>query len=394
MAQLYFGKGISVGSGFDLGANLPLDNRTVAATIAERDTIPTIQLYKGLQVFVQEDSTVYVLVDFAEDGTTKTWNKLASTTESGSAVDIVDGLTSTRTDAALSANQGKVLDEKITAVTNSLSSVYSYKGSVDSVSELPTEGVTKGDVYNVVAANGNIPAGTNYAWNGTEWDPLGGSVDLSGYYTKTEADAAISTAVSEVSGDVSELGSSITALTNQVANKVDKAEGYGLISDTDLAKITTNTNDIENLTNTVNTKQDELTPGEAISIAVADTVSTIDVKIDPSSNSALSKSSAGLKLDLSSISGTTIKVGQAINEGATISADDTVADALTSLAGAISSAAAGGITDLGSTDQTITVSGTGNTRNLSVKIANLIDNDSALVVDTEGKLTLTWEEIE
>lgn len=31
----FFGKGISVGSGFDLGANLPLDNRTVQATIAE-----------------------------------------------------------------------------------------------------------------------------------------------------------------------------------------------------------------------------------------------------------------------------------------------------------------------------------------------------------------------
>lgn len=35
----FFGKGISVGSGFDLGANLPLDNRTVQATLADRDAI-------------------------------------------------------------------------------------------------------------------------------------------------------------------------------------------------------------------------------------------------------------------------------------------------------------------------------------------------------------------
>ena len=55
MAQKYFGKGISVGSGFDLGANLPLDNRTVAATIVERDSIPAIQLYKGLTVYVEEE---------------------------------------------------------------------------------------------------------------------------------------------------------------------------------------------------------------------------------------------------------------------------------------------------------------------------------------------------
>ena len=46
----YFGKGISVGSGFDLGANLPLDNRTIQASIADRDAMPTIQLVEGLIV--------------------------------------------------------------------------------------------------------------------------------------------------------------------------------------------------------------------------------------------------------------------------------------------------------------------------------------------------------
>ena len=64
----FFGKGISVGSGFDLGANLPLDNRTVQATIAERDSMPTIQLVEGLLVYVKENKTTYVLKGFNADG--------------------------------------------------------------------------------------------------------------------------------------------------------------------------------------------------------------------------------------------------------------------------------------------------------------------------------------
>ena len=47
----------------------------------------------------------------------------------------------------------------------------------------------KDKVYNVVNANGNIPAGTNYAWNGTSWDALGG--DMSAYLRK-EGDTSLS----------------------------------------------------------------------------------------------------------------------------------------------------------------------------------------------------------
>ena len=61
------------------------------------------------------------------------------------------------------------------------SKVYRYKGTVDTFEELPAESNTVGDVYNVVAAHGNEPAGTNFAWDGEAWDSLGGSVDLSKY---------------------------------------------------------------------------------------------------------------------------------------------------------------------------------------------------------------------
>ena len=101
----FFGKGISVGSGFDLGANLPLDNRTVQATLADRDVMPTIQLVEGLFVYVKENKTAYILKGFDPDGSNRVWETVAT----GKVVEIIDSLESDRTDAALSAAQGEAL---------------------------------------------------------------------------------------------------------------------------------------------------------------------------------------------------------------------------------------------------------------------------------------------
>lgn len=62
-----------------------------------------------------------------------------------------------------------------------LGDVLEYKGTVTNYSDLPTTDRSKGDVYNVTNAYGDYPAGTNFAWNGTAWDALGGAIDLSGY---------------------------------------------------------------------------------------------------------------------------------------------------------------------------------------------------------------------
>lgn len=70
-------------------------------------------------------------------------------------------------------------------IAAAVTSVYKVQGSKDNYSDLPTTGNTKGDVWNVVNANGNTPAGTNYVWDGTKWDALGGTIDLSGY-SKTD----------------------------------------------------------------------------------------------------------------------------------------------------------------------------------------------------------------
>lgn len=69
-----------------------------------------------------------------------------------------------------------------TAINNAVGSVYKYKGTKATYSVLPTSGNTTGDVWNVEAdftvGEGTsaklYPAGTNVAWDGSAWDPLGG----------------------------------------------------------------------------------------------------------------------------------------------------------------------------------------------------------------------------
>ena len=72
---------------------------------------------------------------------------------------------------------------KVTAEQLGLTTVYQYKGSVATYADLPTTGQKVGDVWNVETADPDhgIKAGDNVAWDGTQWDILGGNHDLSGY---------------------------------------------------------------------------------------------------------------------------------------------------------------------------------------------------------------------
>ena len=72
---------------------------------------------------------------------------------------------------------------KVTAEQLGLTTVYQYKGSVATYANLPTTGQKVGDVWNVETADPDhgIKAGDNVAWDGAQWDILGGNHDLSGY---------------------------------------------------------------------------------------------------------------------------------------------------------------------------------------------------------------------
>ena len=127
------------------------------------------------------------------------------------------------------------------------------------------------------------------------------------------------------------------------------------------------------------------------------------VKVSVSTEN-LGASLVGATGEVGSISGVTVKLGQAITDGAEenpteiISATTSVQAAIQTLAGQIQAAVAGGITGI-SGDEYITVGGTATTKSLTLNAAKigtyLVDNTSALKADnTTGKLSLEWEEIQ
>lgn len=113
-----------------------------------------------------------------------------------SKTDVVNNLTTTDTSKALSAAQGKALNDKISA----LGSVYRIKGSKTNISEvLALTDAKVGDTWNVTNAftfgGKPYPANTNVVCitatstsdhDENNWDPLGGTVDLSTYVPKSD----------------------------------------------------------------------------------------------------------------------------------------------------------------------------------------------------------------
>lgn len=121
--------------------------------------------------------------------------------------DVVNNLTTTDTSKALSAAQGKVLNDKISG----LGSVYRVKGTKTNLSDvLALTDAKVGDVWNVTNAftlGGNpYPANTNVVCITTtsssdhdegNWDPLGGTVNLSTYVPKSDIVDNLSTSDSK-----------------------------------------------------------------------------------------------------------------------------------------------------------------------------------------------------
>lgn len=120
---------------------------------------------------------------------------------------VVNNLTSSDTANALSAAQGKALNDKISA----LGSVYRIKGSKTNISEvLALTDAKVGDAWNVTNAftfgGKPYPANTNVVCitatstsdhDENNWDPLGGTVDLSTYVPKSDIVDNLSTSDSK-----------------------------------------------------------------------------------------------------------------------------------------------------------------------------------------------------
>lgn len=222
---------------FEVKAQEALDPRVVVdskADLINKETWPydgeTIYLYNGLIVAVVADKSMYMLVDKTKvtQSDYSGWKQLD--VSAAQTVEIIDNLTSQSTTAALSANQGKVLNDKITSLQTKLTAIFTYKGTKATYAELEeVESPTVGDVYNVEEAHEGVPAGTNYVWNGTAWDALAGTVDLSGYVQKEAGKqlipddklALIDTNASDIAAlktRADDIESDITELQESVAN--------------------------------------------------------------------------------------------------------------------------------------------------------------------------------
>lgn len=101
----------------------------------------------------------------------------------------------------------------VNQIKTDLGSALTYKGSVDTYDQLPEEAAV-GDTWNVAQAYQTYPAGTNYAWTGSAWDALGGSVDLSGYQTKS--DDTLATSAKTVVGAINEVNTTLSNKQNKL----------------------------------------------------------------------------------------------------------------------------------------------------------------------------------
>lgn len=111
------------------------------------------------------------------------WYKLATKAD-------IDGITTDLTKKITTVANNLATHEadfsnphKVTAEQLGLTKVYQYKGSVATYADLPTTGQKVGNVWNIETADPDhgIKAGDNVAWDGAQWDILGGNHDLSGY---------------------------------------------------------------------------------------------------------------------------------------------------------------------------------------------------------------------
>ena len=127
------------------------------------------------------------------------------------------------------------------AVSTAIASVYKVKGSVATYGDLPVSGQSVGDVYNVIAAYSTYPAGTNWVWTGTEWDALGGTIDLSPYMLVSDFNtysATTKTAIEGIEGRVSTLETGLSAETTareNADNAINAKFGEGISSSSTVA---------------------------------------------------------------------------------------------------------------------------------------------------------------
>lgn len=116
-----------------------------------------------------------------------------------------------------------------TEIDGLVAGVLHYKGTQESVADLPITGNVIGDVWHITAD------GSEYAWDGSVWQELGTAIDLSGYATKATTLAGYGISDAKIENGTITLGSnSITPLTSET-DPVFSASAAASITSTDIS---------------------------------------------------------------------------------------------------------------------------------------------------------------
>lgn len=422
-----------------------LDARLWVATLEELySAYPTKNYYQDMVVTVGDQKSQYMLIDVENVTNASGWKRI----DAGAAVEtvIVDNLISTRTDAALSANQGKVLKDELDslgvvkletpeegfaasyqlqkngvalgATINVIKDLVVDSGSVKSVTEadVPYEGAVVGDLYiELVITNGTslyIPVNQLVdKYEGSDYITVSGanvvSLNYDALKTKLDTDFRITT----IASDLDAVETTVGALKGTVAQNTANIS----TNSTSIANLQTAVSNITNtespnslaakiatLETTVGDEESGLVKDVADAKTALNEIKVKDVDTTSSNGVALQLEEGIVKVNVvpatlaSSINSTQVKVGVAITGGAEIGADQTIAQGMQALSDGIRTAVAGGITSLTSPDETITVTDTdtGTSRGLAVNISKLVSTSSAIQIGTDGKLDIFWSEIE
>lgn len=181
--------GTTLVSKLTYGANL-VDSSSDDWVITLQEVSATKVVFVGLKLQSFRIATKTITVTISGSN----YTNMAVITADRYVPNVVNNLTSSDTANALSAAQGKALNDKISA----LGSVYRIKGSKTNISEvLALTDAKVGDVWNVANAftlyGKPYPANTNVVFVsrldptlGGDWDPIGGTVDLSPYAKKSD----------------------------------------------------------------------------------------------------------------------------------------------------------------------------------------------------------------
>lgn len=260
--------------------------------------------------------------------------------------------------ASTSASDTKIPTEKavataIESVKEVASKAYKYKGSDTYANIILKESPAVGDVWNSTTANGVYPKGTNYAWTGTEWDALGGEVDLSAYQVKaitvgetsTTVEAAINANKTAIDAHVAKQDNphNVTAAQVGLGNVNNTADADKPVSTAQQAALdlkqdktdntlATTSKTVVGAINEVKGVADDAAKADASNITVATwkdklgfiTASEVPEQVQPNWNATSGKGQILNKPDVNTASGITTIAGIKLKNQALVSGDNSI----------------------------------------------------------------------